>query len=302
MAKDFNTNKRAYLLYSEKKLPESTKEKIRYRRRRTTLQSLSGVIAPLKGLGFAVIIFVLSYIALTQLRHLFFHTSYFELKSIRVEGISRLQRDEIMRFSGVSPGQNVLLLDTDAVKDRLNEHPVVKAADVQFSGLNTLILEIVERKPFMYAQVGLTFYEIDEYGVIIDTDSLGNLDLPMITGLKLQANVRGDDISGYDGFYMAKQWIENLDKKILSDISEINFSSKQSPYIFLVGGEKIFPVDLNDFKNRYNFLRALLDNLRDNNVEPIYLDMRAPSESTVVVRKKKDNNNLKGGRNSVVDG
>ena len=40
-----------------------------------------------------------------------------------------------------------------------------------------------------------------------------------------------------------------------------------------------------DFKNRYVFLRALLDNLHKNNVEPFYLDMRANND--IVIRPKK---------------
>ena len=57
-----------------------------------------------------------------------------------------------------------------------------------------------------------------------------------------------------------------------------------NPYLILLNGVKIIPKSLEDFKIKYDFLCALLDNLRKNNVEPFYLDMRAPNK--IVVRPK----------------
>lgn len=266
------------------------------------MQTASRLVGPLKALGFLLLIIALFYLAIIQLRHIFFHTSYFELKTVEVTGNIRLDKEETVTAAGVAPAQNVLLLDREAARQRLLMHPVIKEAKVELVGLHHLKLSILERTPFMYAKVGTTFYEIDEDGIVLHTEGLGDLDLPIVTGLSLEASQDGDSLKNHDGFFMAQNWIKKLEPEILKNISEINFSSHQSPYLFLITGEKVYPSGLDDFKNRYLFLRALLDNLRKNNVEPIYLDMRAPSESVIVVRPKNKKGVIKESGDSIAGG
>ena len=66
-----------------------------------------------------------------------------------------------------------------------------------------------------------------------------------------------------------------------------NYEWKESqPYIYCyVGYIPFYPRSAEDMKNRFVFLRALLDNLQKNNVETFYLDMRALND--IVIRPKK---------------
>ncbi len=294
MSEDLNNNGRGFRLPG-RELPESTREKLKQRRYRSRLLSLSRIVGPLKIFAFVLIIVSLAYLSIIQLRHLFFNTSYFELKSIEVTGNSTIAREEIINTAGISPALNVFLIDREAVRKRLINHPGIKNAKVELKGLYNLHLEISERVPVLYAKVGTTFYEISDDGVIINTESLGEKALPIITGLKLETSGAGESLKDNDSFFIAQHWVKNLEAGILENISEINFLNPQNPYLFLVSGEKIFPRSLEDFKNRYNFLRALLDNLRKNNVEPIYLDMRAPS---IVVKPRKKSGASEGRRGS----
>lgn len=286
MSDSLKNNNRAYLRPTRGSLPDSSREKLRHRRYRSRLYSFSRLARPAKAIGFSLLIVSLCYLAITQLRHLFFATSYFELKTIEVTGNDKISREDILKYAGVAPGLNVFSLDREAVKRKIMVTPVIKDVSVELDGLYNLKISISERTPSLYAKVGTAFYEIAEDGMIINTEGLGELDLPLVTGLNLYTNRAGDSLNGIDEFFTARNWVKNLGTRILSEISEINFSSPQNPYLILISGEKVFPRSLEDFKNRYDFLRALLDNLRKNNVEPIYLDMRAPSEIVVRPRKK----------------
>ncbi|MFZ5950265.1 MAG: cell division protein FtsQ/DivIB [Candidatus Rifleibacteriota bacterium] len=294
MSEDLNNQGRGFRLPG-RELPESTREKLKQRRYRSRLSNLSRIVGPLKIFAFVLIIVSLAYLSIVQLRHLFFNTSYFELKSIEVTGNSTIAREEIINTAGISPALNVFLIDREAVRKRLINHPRIKNVKVELKGLYNLHLEISERVPALYAKVGTTFYEISDDGVIISTESLGEKALPIITGLKLETSGAGESLKDNDAFFIAQHWVKNLEAGILENISEINFLNPQNPYLYMVSGEKIFPRSLEDFKNRYNFLRALLDNLRKNNVEPIYLDMRAPS---IVVKPRKKTGASEGRRGS----
>jgi cell division protein FtsQ len=285
---------------ARKALPDDSREKLRRRKYRSRLYNFARLAGPIKALGFTLLIISLCYLAVTQLRHLFFATSYFELKSIELTGNNTVEREEIMKAAGIAPGLNVFSLDREAVRRRIIADPRIREVKVDLYGLYNLRLVVDERVPMLYAKVGTTFYEIADDGVIITTDGLGEKELPVITGMHLQTNRAGDSLNGSDEFFAARNWIKILGEKILADISEINFSNLQNPYLMLISGEKVFPRSLEDFKNRYDFLRALLDNLQKNNVEPIYLDMRAPSE--IVVRPRKKTGASEGNRGSVKGG
>ncbi len=271
-------------------LPDNTlsvevEDKLRAKGYKSRFKEASKVIIPLKVIAFILIFISLSYLVITQLKYIFFSTSYFELKEFEISGNSVLNNDHIIKKSGISPAQHVFNINCEEIKQRLLGEPLIKEAQVELQGLNKLKIDIVERQPYIYAKYGIAFYEISDDGVIINTEGMGEKDLPIITGLKLQNANLGSSIFHNDDFYMAKHWLKTLDEKIIKQISEINFSNCQNPYIIMLTGEKIFPRNAEDFKNRYVFLRALLDNLRKNNVEPFYLDMRALN--AIVIRPKK---------------
>ncbi len=285
MSEDFSRSNRAYRQPLEQQLSEEARSKLRQKRYRSRLFNFSRLAGPARTLAFALLIISLGYLAITQLRHLFFNTSYFEIRNLEVSGNVHLDRDYLLKTAGLAPGMKLFALDRDAIRNSLSNEPLIKNVVVELEGLYTLKIMITERQPVLYAKVGIAFYEIAEDGVIISTEGMGEKNLPVITGLKLQAAHLGDSLADNDEYFVANNWVKSLGDRILQNISEINFSSLPNPYLVLVTGEKVFPRSVEDFKNRYDFLRALLDNLRKNNVEPFYLDMRAPSE--IVVRPKK---------------
>ncbi len=298
MTEEFHNKNRAYRLPG-RNLPDTTREKLRQRSYRSRVSSLSRAIGPIKVLGFAMLFISLVYLSIVQLKHLFFQTSYFELKKIQVTGNAILDTEEIIKTSGASPGMNVFLLDKGKILKNVTAHPQIESAKVDLQGLYNLNILVEERVPVMYAKVGTAFYEISQDGTILSTENLGDKELPIITGLSLTSSRAGDSLKGNDGFFIAKNWVSSLEKSVLQNISEINFSNHQNPYLYLTSGVKIYPRSLEDFKKRFTFLRALLDNLRENNVEPIYLDMRAPS---IVVRPQKTTGASEGSRGSVAGG
>ena len=240
---------------------------------------------PMKILGFILLMVGLAYLAITQMLHLFYGTSYFELRQIEVEGLSVLTREEIVRVAGVAPGVNILELDKEGIRQRVFQHPWVASVEVSLRGLYSLQIRMTERRPLLYAKCGTTFYLVAQDGVILSTEGFGEEDLPIITGLNFGTRRAGDSMDDNAGFHEARDWVGKLSPTMLKNISEINFASLNNPYVFLISGVKIIPKNLEDFIARYAFLCALLDNLRRNNVEPDYLDMRAPSEIVVKPRR-----------------
>ncbi|MBF0547202.1 MAG: FtsQ-type POTRA domain-containing protein [Candidatus Riflebacteria bacterium] len=239
----------------------------------------------MKILLFTVLMAVLSYVAVVQLKHLFFETSYFEIKKIEVLGNNFLKRESVLNQAGVSLAMNLLNLDREAIRSRLMKNAYVKKVSVDLVGLYTLKILIEERFPVMYLKARDSFIEVSNDGIVLSSVPTVEKDLPIVTGLQMENKKSGDDISDSDSFLEARKWVVSLEPRIQKKISELNLSNIQNPYIFFVTGEKIIPKNLEDFLLRFDFLSSLLDNLKKNNVEPDSIDMRAPSE--IVVKPKR---------------
>lgn len=276
----------------DQNLSEEVNDKLRAKGYKSRLKTASNAVAPLKAIGFILIFISLSYVVISQLKYIFFSTSYFELKDFEVTGNKQLEKETILKKAGIAPAQNIFYLDCEEIRQSILEEPLIKDAQVGLQDLNTLKIEVTERVPFIYAKNGVAFYEVSDDGVIINTEGMGEKELPIITGLKLENCELGTSIFKNDDFFIAKNWVETFDEKIFKGISEINFSNCQNPYIIMLTGEKIYPRNAKDFKNRYVFLLALLDNLHKNNVEPFYLDMRALNDVVIRPRKKLTQTNL----------
>lgn len=267
-----------------KDLSEDTRKKLKNKRNKAIKLGLSRFVPQLKTLGFILIILSLLYVAVTRLNYLFFKTSYFEIKELEVAGNNYFTKEDIIKIAGLAPAMNVFSVNRELAAENLLKEAHIKSANIEFEGLYKIKITVTERTPKYYVKVGLAFYEIAEDGIIISTEGMGEKNLPIITGIDTATLTAGSSLLTNDNYFIAQKWLTQLGEKILKNISEINFSSVQNPYLILFNGEKVYPKNADDFKKRYDFLNALLDNLRKNNVEPFYLDMRGDH---IVVRPKK---------------
>lgn len=258
----------------KKDLSADSIQKLKEKRNKAFWQAVAAYIPHIKTAGSVLLIIFLLFLAINRLSYLFFKTSYFEIKEIEITGNNYFTDEYIIKTAGLAPAMNIFSIDRNDIAKKLLKEARIKDVGIEFEGMYKIKLQITERYPKVYVKTGLAFYEVSEDSVIINTEGMGEKDLPIITGVDLKDSELGDSLLKNDNYFLARKWLDALDKDIIENISEINFSSTQNPYIILFTGEKIYPKNLDDFKNRYDFLLTLLDNLRKNNVEPFYLDMR----------------------------
>ncbi|MBI3039311.1 FtsQ-type POTRA domain-containing protein [bacterium] len=216
--------------------------KLRFRR-------LHGLLRYLKIVAFLIVTACLSYYAIVQLKHLFFHTSYFEIKKIEVHGLRSLSRESVLKLAGVAPAMNLLRLDLNEIRERLLLHPAIKVAEIELVGLYTLRIKLEERIPLMYIKTENAFLEVAIDGKILSHDSFGEGDLPIVTGLPLSGKIACDSIANNDDFIFAKSWVKTLGPNIIKGLSELNLANPSEPYLFLISGEKVIPKSMEDFRD-----------------------------------------------------
>jgi len=107
----------------------------------------------------------------------------FQLTQIEIEPAQHVGREELLALAGVTPGDKLLSIDTDAVAARLASHPWVAAAQVKRHLPSVLQINLVERRAAAVASLG-GLYLVDENGRPFKRARMDEADgLPVLTGI-----------------------------------------------------------------------------------------------------------------------
>lgn len=98
---------------------------------------------------------------------------YFALKTLEIQGNSRLTSREILESADLTRGGNTLFLSIDAVEDALSRHPWVEQVSVKRVLPGTLVIGIREKSP--------AFWVLHE-GALQYADAWGRLIAPVHAG------------------------------------------------------------------------------------------------------------------------
>lgn len=93
---------------------------------------------------------VLSVLSLLGLGYLLLFTPMVGVKAVEVGKTTRIQRNEVVELAKIPMLRSMLLLDTDAVEQRVATLPEVDSVSVDRSWPSTVRIEITEREPIAY--------------------------------------------------------------------------------------------------------------------------------------------------------
>jgi len=104
---------------------------------------------------------------------------------IDIAGLHNVTRSQVMEVMGADIGRNVFFVPLDDRKKQLEEISWVESAAVMRLLPNRLKIQITERTPVAFAQVGSKIALIDLHGVVMDTPPGGTkkYSFPVIVGM-----------------------------------------------------------------------------------------------------------------------
>jgi cell division protein FtsQ len=119
----------------------------------------------------------------------------FAVNEIVTIGGKRRSPDEVASIAGISKGQNVFSIDLDRARARLVQDPWIAEAHVARQLPGTVYLRVTEREAAGILAMQEGTYLVTREGAIIKRTEPGDpVDVPVVTGLKLQELV--DDRDG----------------------------------------------------------------------------------------------------------
>ncbi len=121
-------------------------------------------------------------------------SEYFRVQYIRVEGVRALDEHDVAQVSGVTRNDNLVWLNTAAIRETVESLPYVRTARITREFPGRVIIAVEERSPFVALQVRSQLYAIDAEGVVLR--ELGDYELPpgpIVSGVPSLGNVAPGD-------------------------------------------------------------------------------------------------------------
>ncbi|WP_224365203.1 cell division protein FtsQ/DivIB [Hyalangium versicolor] len=107
----------------------------------------------------------------------------FQLAEVNFTGLTRASRTELVKLSGLAPGQNLFAMDVPLLEKAMLQHPWVSRVEVTRHFPATVSVEVVEHTPEALVVLG-DLYVLDAEGEPFKRVTPGDgLDLPLVTGV-----------------------------------------------------------------------------------------------------------------------
>lgn len=115
-------------------------------------------------------------------------------KSLWIEGIQVLSKEEVLAFLGVETGNLVKVEEEwEGYEAKLLTHPRIRSAKVTLERKGVLKLLIVEKRTEFLLHSGSRLFEIDEEGRILEGETLRSFSHPILSG---PFEVLGETVQG----------------------------------------------------------------------------------------------------------
>ena len=252
-------------------------------------------IFPLLGVVCLIIMLAVtaSVLAGGRISQLFAQSPAFTLTALEVKGLRRLSGPDIRAASGLKMGGKIFEVDLRQVEDRIESLPWVREAFVVRKPPDRLAVSIVERRRLAWIELG-KIYGVDHEGVLLpaageSTESFGELDLPVISGLSVSPDTLriGSVVTDTALVQILRWWNEAsaYDAELCMNISEIQpFKMSQGRTdirLFLVGDGLEVRLPADRVHERLEALKILMKRVYRECPEPAYVDLRFAGQIVV---------------------
>jgi cell division protein FtsQ len=202
---------------------------------------------------------------------------WFTVRQIAVHGASRLTTSDVEALVGDLRHDNILLADLGRYQRQLLGSPWIGDVTLHRELPSTVVVDIVERVPMVFAHLGDRLYLVDQSGVIIDEGGprYRDLDLPVVDGLVRPGATSRSAVDRWR-VYLVGRFLSALSAApaLRARVSQIDVSDPHDITVLLEGDPTIVRVGDEHFVDRLERYLALAPTLREKLSDLEYVDVR----------------------------
>lgn len=223
-------------------------------------------------------------LAITAMTVYALRSSFFKIDQIEVSTGNKVSEEDILGSALISKDDNIILLRKKAIVDRLESIPYVKSASIKKKLPDKVVIEILEREPYLQFENGYSFAIIDAEGVLLENSILKYQDIGLAKGIEWEYISDGESITDKaQGISIADllndQDVISMVAKIkvldLEDTSNIKFN--------LFNGIAVEFGPMNNVKYKLKVLEEILKDVDKKNI-PTKMILMNKGQHPVLVR------------------
>ncbi len=113
-----------------------------------------------------------------------FMSPIFQIKTINVNGIQDITKEEILSITSINEGDNIFLISEKKIKKAIKDNHFIEDIDIKRSFPSEVNIDVKERVVRGYVPFLGSYLYIDENGRVLDVKENYVKSLPLVTGLE----------------------------------------------------------------------------------------------------------------------
>jgi cell division septal protein FtsQ len=215
--------------------------------------------------------------ALAYGAHVILLSRWFTVRHLVVHGTNRLTTSDVEARVSDLRHDNILLADLGRYQRQLGDSPWIAEVTLHRELPSTVVIDITERVPMVFAHLGDRLYLVDAAGTIIDENSpqYRDLDLPVVDGLGSPGTPPGSSVDAWR-VKLVERFLSAIAAApaLRSKVSQIDVSDSHDITVLLEGDSTVVRVGDEHFVDRLERYQALAPTLREKLSDLDYVDVR----------------------------
>lgn len=242
----------------------STDPRISRRRRAVTRSRRKRIIVRLSVL-----------VLLAGLVYAAFFSPLLVVRDVKVLGAEHVSPADVAAAAAIGADENLLLMSTETVKERVESLPWVAGADVDRMLPGTIRIRVEERVPAMILSLGAARWTIDASGHVL-TSGEASKGLPVIAGAELEEVEPGKALESPEIAGALSAWL-SLPNDLRARVKAIFAPAVERITLSLSNGTLIRYGAPEDIAAKNEVLVTILERLKAEGTTVEYIDVRVPA-------------------------
>ena len=213
--------------------------------------------------NFLILTILISFVVLFSLK-----SSFFNINQFNIKGNINLTREEVIKSSMISKGDNIFKIDKKSSIDNIKEIPYIKSISLNRKLPNKVEINIVERKIVFLIQKLSTFLAIDEEGFILEQKDENEELYPIFTGININNVDLGDNVFSRELSNGIMEFMqETLSLKLIETLDKVDLKTKDNIDIILKDGIYVVFGPLDNVKYKLRLLDEILGDAKKKDIK-----------------------------------
>ena len=217
--------------------------------------------ARMRNLYIGSIFFVLAIILIACL------VFFFNIETIKIEGVTLYGDEQIQIVGGVQSGQNLIRLDTDIVEERLKNNLVyIEDVKVQQKLPSTLVITCTEAEKAVDIEDNGSYYIVSSSGRVLEQSSQPTGKIPVIKGFELKSKKPGETLASKDSLKtdILSELLAGIQENRYRRISYIDMSDRSDINIMYDERIEIKLGSSVDIESKLTQIKAVIDDQKED--------------------------------------